>query len=138
MNGKGTELLRLKLNNFSTNAVVRTLSTELRMSLFGVEIEDLLRAKTASNDTKYLLKSFAGRAENSSSTATTKLVTITLISQMRLPENPLINTDINGSGNNKGNNNSSNNNNNKKSKGKRNRRNRRKGGRQDIHKNSEC
>ena len=26
---------------------------------------------------------------------------------MRLPENPLINTDINGSGNNKGNNNSS-------------------------------
>ena len=45
LNGKGTELLRLKLNNFSTNAVVRTLSTELRMSLFGVEIEDLLRQK---------------------------------------------------------------------------------------------
>ena len=58
-----------------------------------------------------MLKSFAGRAENSSSTATTKLVTITLISQMRLPENPLIKTHINGSGNKKGNNNSSNNNN---------------------------
>ena len=48
---KGSDILRLQLNNFSTNTVVRTMSTELRLSLHGIEIEDLLRAKTAINET---------------------------------------------------------------------------------------
>ena len=76
---KGSDILRLQLNNFSTNTVVRTMSTELRLSLHGIEIEDLLRAKTAINETRYLLKPIINSSEKGSSK---KLVTVTLISQI--------------------------------------------------------
>ena len=78
----GTHIVRLRLNNLSMSTAVRSFSTELRLSLYGLQVEDKLRKHTASNITKYLVKSFS----DEDGSGARKLVSVTLVTKLPLPK----------------------------------------------------
>ena len=81
---EATHIVRLQLNNLSISTAVRTFSTELRLSLYGLQLEDVLRRRSASAPTKYLLKSFAEEDRSGAR----KLVAITYILTLPIPSVP--------------------------------------------------